>query len=282
MKTIFETFKKSIYNPEFYRTAADTNLGDILRYYTKAVFILAIFATAMFSIILVPQGVRFVKYTAPSLVREYYPADLTVRIEKGEASTNVTEPYAIVGKGGTLEALKTTGLENILVIDTTRDFNTRVFEDYKSVALLTKSEVVTRDSGGRITIQELRGMPDATIDQNTMLGLVEKVRTSLGVIVPVGIFAALIILFFGYVIYLIPLFLFALIPFFLAKLRKIPLTYGGAYKMSIYAVVPGLVLKTLLNISGFFFVPAYLSLLIFMLVIFTNMRKEEQSTLFNQ
>lgn len=124
-------------------------------------------------------------------------------------------------------------------------------------------------------------MTDATIDQTMLLGWVEKIRSALVYIVPAGIFVTIIILFLGYVVYLIPLFLFALIPFFLSKIRKMPLTYRGAYKMSIYAVVPGLVLKTLLNISGFFFVPVYLSLLVFMLVIFINMRKVEQPTLFS-
>lgn len=280
MKTIFETFKKSLYNPEFYRAAADANIGDILRYYTKAIFALALFATAVFAVILVPQGVRFVRDVAPSLVREQYPAELTIHIEKGVASTNVAEPYVVAGKNGTREVLKKDGIENLLVIDTTQDFNIKAFEDHKTLILLTKSQVITRSTAGRATIQDLRGVSDANIDQATLLGWVEKIRTALVYIVPMGIFATLVILFFGYVVYLAPLFLFALIPFFLAKIRKMPLTYGGAYKMSIYAVVPGLVLKTLLNISGFFFVPVYLSLLIFMLVIFINVRKVEQPTLF--
>lgn len=280
MKTIFETFKKSLHNPEFYRAAADTNIGDILRYYTKAIFALALFATAMFAVILVPHGVRFVRDIAPSLVREQYPAELTIHIEKGVASTNVDEPYVVAGKNGTRDVLREGGIENLLVIDTTQDFNIKTFEDHKTLVLLTKSQIITRSNAGRATIQDLHSVSDATIDQATLLGWVEKIRMALVYIVPMGIFATLIILFFGYVVYLIPLFLFALIPFFLAKIRKMPLTYSGAYKMSIYAVVPGLVLKTLLNISGFFFVPVYLSLLIFMLVIFINVRETEQPTLF--
>ena len=281
MKTLFETFKKSIYNPEFYRTIADTSLSDTLRYYMKAVFALALFATTIFAFILVPQGVHFMRDTAPSLVREQYPAELTIRIEKGIVSTNVTEPYIIAGKNGTREMLKENGVENLLVIDTTQDFNTKTFDEYKTLALFTKSQIVTRNNSGRATIQDLRGVTSATIDQTTLLGWVEKIRAALVYIVPAGIFVTIIILFLGYVVYLIPLFLFALIPFFLSKIRKMPLTYRGAYKMSIYAVVPGLVLKTLLNISGFFFVPVYLSLLVFMLVIFINMRKVEQPNLFN-
>ena len=281
MKTLFDTFKKSIYNPEFYRMAPEANTGDILRSYTKITFVFALFATVMFSIILVPQGVRFVRDIAPGLVAEHYPRDLTVRIEKGEASATVVQPYIIAGNNTTREVLKENGLENILVIDTTHDFNTKTFDDDKTFILLTKSQVVTRNNNGNITIQSLREIPDMTIDQATLLSLVEKIDAALIYIVPVGIFVTLIILFFGYVAYLIPLFLFALIPFLLAKIRKIPLTYRGAYKMSMYAVLPGLALKTILNIGGFFFIPAYFSLLVFMLIIFINMREVEQPTLFN-
>ncbi|HAT68760.1 MAG: hypothetical protein A2481_00985 [Candidatus Yonathbacteria bacterium RIFOXYC2_FULL_47_9] len=281
MKTLFETFKKSIYNPEFYRTAADVPLGDTIRYYMKVVFGLALVATTIFAFILVPQGVRFMRDTAPSLVREQYPVELTIRIEKGIVSTNVTEPYIIAGKNSTREVLKESGVENLLVIDTTEDFNTKTFDEYKTLALFTKSQIVTRNNSGRATIQDLRGVTDATIDQAMLLRWVEKIRSALVYVVPVGIFVTIIILFLGYVVYLVPLFLFALIPFFLSKIRKIPLTYRGAYKMSIYAVVPGLALKTLLNIIGFFFVPVYLSLLVFMLIIFINMREAEQPTLFS-
>lgn len=282
MKTLFQTFKKSIYNPEFYRMAPDANTGDILRSYAKITFVFALFATVMFSAILVPQGVRFIRDIAPALVAEHYPADLTVRIEKGEASASAIQPYAIAGSNSTREVLKESGLENILVIDTVNDFNSKVFEDYKTFILLTKSQIVTRNNNGNTTVQSLKGMPDMVIDQPALLSLVEEIHAALIYIVPVGIFVTLIILFFGYIAYLIPLFLFALIPFFLARVKKVPLTYGGAYKMSMYAVLPGLALKTILNVGGFFFVPAYFSLLVFMLVIFINMREVEQPTLFTE
>lgn len=281
MKTLFLTFKKSMYNPEFYRAAAEANTGDVLRSYTKITFVYALFATVMFSVLLVPQGVRFIRDIAPVLVTEHYPADLTVHLEKGEATASVVQPYIIAGNNATREVLKENGLENMLVIDTTHDFSSKAFDDYKTFALLTKSQVITRNNEGNTTIQNLRGIPDMVIDQAGLLSLIKKIHAALIYIVPVGIVMTLIILFFGYIAYLVPLFLFALIPFFLAKVRKVPLTYSGAYKISMYAVLPGLALKTILNIGGIFYLPAYFSLLVFMLVIVINMREVEQPTLFN-
>lgn len=281
MKAIFETFKKSLHSPEFYQRVASASFSEALRYYIKVIFILAAVATVAFSVLLVPRGVRFIRDVAPSLVREYYPADMVVTIENGQASTNIAEPFIVTSKGVARDILREDGLDNLLVIDTGHELNIKMFEDYKTLVLLTKTEVVTQNRKGNITIQSLRNTPNTVINQTELLVFVEKIRAGLPYLVPVGIVVTLISVFFGYVIYLIPLFLFALIPFLLAKVKKISLTYGGAYRMSLYAVIPGLVLKTILNISGFFFVPAYFSLLVFTLVIFINMREVEQPTLFN-
>lgn len=86
----------------------------------------------------------------------------------------------------------------------------------------------------------------------------------------------------GYLMYLILLLLLALIPKSIAYLKKMPLSYASAYKMSLYAIIPALALKTLLNILGVFFLPAYFTLLVFMLVIAVNMREKEEPTLFTK
>ncbi len=280
MKNLFKTFQKSLYGPEFYHGIALAPFKDALRYYLKFTLLLAIFMTIAFAVLLVPQGVRFVKEEAPALVKKYYPEGLVVTVIKGEASSNVTEPYIIPAEGVAKEALQGSTIENLFVIDTQNEFNKKTFESYKTFALLTKGEIVTQYDIGRISIQDLSGVTNFVISEDVLLAWVEKVRTSLSVFVPASIALTFIVIMTGFVLYLVPLLLFALIPFFLAWVKKIPLTYGGAYKISMYAVIPGLILKTILNASGFFFVPAYLSLLVFMLIIFTNFRKKEQISLF--
>ena len=51
--------------------------------------------------------------------------------------------------------------------------------------------------------------------------------------------------------------------------------------MSLYAIIPALALKTLINIFGVFSMPAYFTLLVFMLVVAINMQETEQPKLFN-
>lgn len=280
MKTTFETFKKSIYDPVFYRAAASEPLGGIFRYYAKATLLLSVIMTIGLGFLLGPAIVSFVKIGASELVKSYYPVGLVVTIEKGEATINMPEPYIVSGRGDTLVALKKQGLENLLVIDTQHEFEKKTFEEYKTIALLTKTEIVTRSDNGQTTIQELRRMPATTISQDFLLSWVEKVRGKLGYIVLGGAVAAFVAIALGYMVYLVPLLLFALIPFFIAWLKRAPLSYGGAYQMSLYAIVPALVLKTLLNLFGIFFLPAYFTLLVFMLIIALNMREVEAPTLF--
>lgn len=280
MKAIFETFKQSVYNPIFYQNALTAPMSGIVRYYVKCSLILSVMMTIALGASLIPQGVAFVKDSAPEMVKNYFPAELTIHIEKGLASVNVPEPYIIAGKDGTQSILKEQGLENMLVIDTKHDFDMNKFEEYKTFALITKSEIVTQSDQGQITIQDLRIFPNVAINQEWLLSWVEKTNNSIGYIVLVGLVGTFIAMLFGYLKYFIVLLLFALIPLFIAYLKDITLSYRNAYKISLYAIVPALALKTIINIFGVFSIPAYFTLLVFMLVIAVNMREKEEPTLF--
>ncbi|MCK9345179.1 MAG: DUF1189 domain-containing protein [Candidatus Pacebacteria bacterium] len=279
MKTIFETFKKSIYNPAFYQEAANAPLGEIVKYYVKAISVLTVFLVVVISIFLIPQGISFVKERAPYLVKAYYPQELSVHVEDGIASANVPMPY-IVSLKSLSKATTTGAIENMLVINTSEDFDKNKFEEYKTFALLTKNDLVTRDNGGAITIQSLKPMPTTTIDQSVLLGWVATTQDYLWKIATFVFVASLLLVFSGYIMYLIPLLIFALIPKFVAYIKRTELSYASAYKMSLYAIVPALALKTLLNVMGIFFLPSYFTLLVFMLIISINMRNVEQPTLF--
>lgn len=280
MKTIIETLKNSVYNPSFYQSATKEPIRTIISYYSKATLILTAAMTLVLGVILIPQGIVFVKERAPSLINTYYPTGLIVHIEKGLATANVPMPYIIPVKQMTGVAPVVDAVQNMIVIDTTRDFEKKTFDNYKTYALLTRTEIVTQSDKGQITIQDLRGAPTTTISQEVLLSWVKKISNSLLVIVFLGVIITFIIIAFGYLIYLIPLLLFAFVPFVIAWLKKTPISYIEAYKISLYAIIPALVLKTLINLMGVFFMPPYFTLLVFMLIIAVNMREEEAPTLF--
>lgn len=282
MKTILETFKNSFYNPDFYRNIAQVSWPDAFRTYFKFTLFLSVVFTIVAGFLLVPQGVMFVRENASSLVKKYFPTELVVTIKDGQASVNVPVPYVVPINPTQGSAFSNAALKNVFVVDTQNEFNKKTFEDYQTFALLTKDELVTQSTTGQVVIQQLRAAPDMTVTQNSLLGWVEKIRASLVYIVPAGLIATILVTLFGFALYLIPLFLFALIPFFLAWIKKINLSYADAYKLSLYAVLPGLVLKAVLNAAGYMSVPESLNLLVFLLVIALNMRTIEEPTLFNQ
>lgn len=257
-----------------YREASEAPLRSSLRYYMKAVSLLALVATFAFAVFSVPQGVRFMKEEALPLIAEKYPANLEVTIKNGEASSSTASSTVIAGEKKILNTLfGNEVVENILVIDTERDYERGAFDAYHTFALLAKHDLVVRGGEGRVTVQSLRNVPDMTISTTTLTSFVKMVNGTLPIFVVISLVVVFVLLFLGYVIYLIPLALFALIPLFLAWTKHFPFTYRGAYKMSVYAVIPGLALKTLFNVGGVLFVPAYFSLLIFVLVIFLVMKK---------
>lgn len=278
MKTIFETFKKSIYGPSFYQNAAGAPFATAFRYYVKFSLFLSIVLTIYLALTLVPAGVAFVKNRAPDLVKSYYDKTLVVKIERGVASADVPMPYFVPLKSTPGES---TSMQNMLVIDTTKEFDRKKFEEYKTYALLTKTDIITTNDNDQITIKSLRTLPSITVSQDVLLSLVQKINDSMGYIVSFGVLATFLVVFSGYFVYLIPLLLFSLVPKVVAYLKKTPLTYASAYRMSLYAIIPALAVKTLLNIMGVFFLPEYFTLLVFMLVIAVNMRDaEEEPTLF--
>lgn len=280
MKNLYNTFKKSIYNPAFYQEVTNASLSDTLRYYAKSVLVLSMVMTIGFGIFLGVAGTTFIRKYAPDLVKNFYPPALAIHIENGQSTANVSMPYAVPVKNFINATTTDAGMQNLLVIDTTHDFDKKAFDGYKTYALLTKTELVTTDSDGRVTMQSLRGIPTVTISQTVLLYWIEQIRHYLGIIIAVGVIAMFVLFMSGFLAYLLVLFLLALIPLLIAWIKKTPLSYGGAYKMSVYAIVPALVVKTALNLLGLLFLPAYLTLLVFMLVIAINMRNETEPKLF--
>lgn len=277
---MFETFKKSIFSPEFYRAVGETPLAGGLRYYVKCSLFLSLVSVGMFSVALIPYGVHFVRDRAPLLIKEYYPAELVMRVTNGVISVNVPEPYIIPTKEITRHAFKDWRFKNLVVIDTQSDFSKKTFDAYETFALITKREVVTSNINGRVTIQEIPVMANTLIDRDILLAWVGKVGSIIMYLIPLGVALLFLVFLLGYILYLVPLLIFALVPLVVARVKNIPLSYGGAYRMSLYAVVPAVTLTAFLNIWGVSSVSVHLIFLLFSLIILVNLRTPEQPKLF--
>ncbi|MBI4130198.1 DUF1189 family protein [Candidatus Roizmanbacteria bacterium] len=112
-------------------------------------------------------------------IDEVFPEDLTITIKKGEASTNVTEPYYLTISKQTLEELfqqshivsQSQSKFRLISLNTTGSIED--FERQQSYAMLTKKNLVYMDDG-ETKIQSLSSVPDMMITRNYMHEFIEK------------------------------------------------------------------------------------------------------------
>ncbi len=244
----FETIKSSIYSPSFYRSVADGSEVRPFRYYFKLSLLLAVVFSVILSFKAVPEIKKFLDETRAS-IEQNYPKDLEVKIEKGIATTNAKEPFFVKFPETTVKVnTDMPDVENILVIDTKNSFSLEQFQNYKTVALLTKDSVVSIDRNDKVTITLLKSIPDFTLNYENLTkwlmktDQVKKIATySLPVLIFLGVFLA-------YVFKLVYLFFGALLVYVVAKIKNINLSYKKSYHIALYAVT----LPTLLSVLAFF------------------------------
>ncbi len=272
MKNLLDVLRDSFYNPRFYRDIAQVPMKEAFRFYAKLSLLLSIATTAVMTLIYVPQGVSFIRDYAPQFIETHIDADLVLTLEDGNVSVNVPEPHIISAQG-----MYGMGESNLLVIDTTKPFSLDDFRAYNTLVLVTETEIVTRGNYGEIAIQSTQTLKDTTVSRATLEESLATAERYLPLFVVGFVLVALLIVLASFAIFLVPLLLFATFPYFLGWIHKTPLSYKAAYTMSLYAIAPGLVLKSLLNSLGFFFFPTYLNLLLFLIIVAINMAHHDRA-----
>ena len=229
------TIRKSIYDVDFYITAKTNSSTAALKYYTLfilcAAFIIAIPIYVSFGIIS-----SQIKETGDIRTRvlALYPDELVLNFQNGHMTSNVEEPYAIPVPS---EFAKKTP-KNLIVINTSGSITPADFDRYDTLAILGGDAIWTRDTQkDKIEIQRFDQFGKASVIINKEKATewtdiafrIGKIFiTILLVFLPLIIFVALWI---GYLAYLL---FGACIIWLVAKLRKVDLTYGQAYKLGLY------------------------------------------------
>lgn len=176
-----------------------------------------------------------------SLVEEVYPQELEIKIEKGLATTNVTEPYYLVVRQSTLEnylsltddnAGSTTKIR-LLAIDTKG--KAEDFERYQALVLLTEKSLVYFQDG-RINVQPLREMPQLTINREVMTNLIKELNQNNWLVVGVK-FLVVIMPFFillGAFLSLLFIWLFlAVIIWLMKRINQLNLGPGQIFRLTV-------------------------------------------------
>jgi len=240
----WKTFKSSIYDPVFYSELRQHNFLFSLKYFYTLVLFLALGATLVFGFIFVPLASVFVNSIGPAVV-DYYPDDLVLNIEGGQASINKPEPYFFKVPDKLPKEIKEKGIENILVVDTKSDYSADKFAEYKTISLLTKDSIIYKGDKDAITIEPLKKFPDFTLEKKDIIswaGKASSVTKYLPIVLVGTIFFISLVVLSSHLGYLL---IAALLIFFLAKIRKVNLSYWESYRIGMHAITLPLIISAL-------------------------------------
>lgn len=227
-----QSLKSSVYDPKFYAGIKKQSLGQALKYFFFLILGLTILNTLILSYELgvkVPQEIRnFVSQMANS-----YPADLEVKIENGKVVTNAKQPFFIPFPQG--ENINNESLNNFLVIDTETPYSAPQFQQYKTLAWLTKDSLFYQNNDYSQRSIDLSDVQNVTINRSFVQNILNQISPWFNAIGPVLILTVFIGLYIGFIFNLIYFLLLAVLIYFLASIFKWGLNYGASFRTAIYA-----------------------------------------------
>lgn len=167
---------------------------------------------------------RFVEVEAPRMTARIP----VVTIENGRLSLEKPQPYTIPDPD--------TG-EPLVVIDTTGEIAS--LEQTPARALITETHALIRKSAVETRIFSFQGVESFTLDQDRVLGWLERIRKYLApALYP-------FVVLFTFIGRAIQALVYAAIGLVFASLYKSRRTYGELLRLSVVAMTPGILIRTL-------------------------------------
>ena len=269
LASLIETFKRSIYDLDFYAELSKRSFRFAFLYlYVLLAISTGIFLikTTIFLFPKLPQVDSFVQKVRYS-VKTSYPTDLVVTIKNGELQTNVSEPFYINFPQELNR--KELGSYHIIAIDTSASLEN--FYRYRSMFLLTKNAVVTPDENNGFKVTPFQKNLNLRIDRDTYEIFVAKIEQYLNFVKPLVIYGGLLFLIIGPWIgawigmfgKIILVFFVSLLLFVLAKSVRANLRFASIYKMSLFGLTLSIIISTFQSLipspvdymSGYWFGP---------------------------
>jgi hypothetical protein len=253
----FKTVKESIYSPTFYATVPKKTFGSAFKYFVLLALLVAVFSAIRMEPVFfktVPQWIDdFTKNAA-----EIYPNDLVVNVIDGQVSINQPEPYLIPVPANLKEDMNKAGIFNLLVVDTVTPFSAGQLDEYGALAWLMEDGIAVKSNqrNGEVRTYSLSQARDFTIDRQKVDELFTKLQPyakfAINFSGPILFVFFVIAVFIGGLFRMVYLLLFAVVTYVVGKLLKVKLTYGQAYKVSMYAVTLGILIDLVLMFVGAF------------------------------
>lgn len=276
MTRLFQKIKSSVYDPQFYSQIKHQKLTSTLKYFFLFILLLTATNTLILSYelgIRVPKEIK--NFIDQSIIS--FPQDLEVNIDDGEVITNAAEPYFVPFPQSNSQY---NGLNNILVIDTKTSYSSTQFNQYKTLAWLTKDSLFYQNREFDNRSLDLSKFDNIKINRQFVEDLVAKINPWLNLAGPILILAVFIGLLLAFSFNLTYFLFLALFIFFLSSIFKWGLNYSASYKTAIYsstlAFLVDLVLFNTGAYTGFFGFP-FLFTLTALCVATINLQNAEKS-----
>jgi len=245
LKTFFYSFKKSLFEPKYYKDVAKVSFWFSFKYLWFLLFILIIFK----SIFLGGQYLKSRPQIQPEVNRlltyaeNFYPRGLELKIRNGQLSTNVKEPYTFY-----LEKNQWQTDRHLLIIDTKGSIEN--YPNYNVYILATKNAVVYPSKSrnnqiGETSVFYFRDLKqDFTLNKNiydNFLNVVRPYTYRILFFVDYIVLAFLFLfLIFGSLFWvggtMFGLLFLTLLVWIVNLIFKKQYSYGSLYKMDMHAV----------------------------------------------
>ncbi len=268
IKAFVRRLNDTFNNPSFYEQSITESREKAM----SLLFWVNVFAASVFAVtVLINVIPSMIDFAKGNYVSEVYPDGLQVDIKGGAVSINEPVPYYLPTPGALME--EGDDMENLLVIDTTEDLSVDTIKSYNSLAVLTKDSLYFAKDENETRVFSLDESEDLTITEDKVISWSKiAIKWAYVAIIPFTLMMIGLIAGFSFIYYIVISFALALIPLLIGKARKLPITYRSAYIISLYALVPVVMIDIVTTLFGLLTLPFWLTVVIFSVVVILNLR----------
>ncbi|MDO8521626.1 MAG: DUF1189 family protein [bacterium] len=273
MKQLIEHIQKSIYGPAYYQELLTKPFSFSWKYFSAFALLVALFLTVVISVPLVPKVIDATRSFPPAFFA-YYPDELEIRIDKGAASTNVTEPYILpIPPALKKEIGADDAFQSFVVIDTKTPFSMGEWKAYKTFVWIGKEQVALVDDEGGVSIESFGKQMDLVVNEGVLKGAEEVLRPFYKFAAPLVVLGIFLGLLIGLSVNFLYLIFGAALIFLLGRFMKQRWSYGASYRIGLHAITLPLLVKTILGATDLdALAPPYLFTAIMLAVVYVNFK----------
>ena len=185
MKNFLKSIKKSLSDKSFYQEIAAGQEQTKVRYMFGLATIATLIILSLFTITSYTHMIPELR----TIVTENIKPDLVLTLKSGELSLNQPVPYAF-----------TQSSKNMIVIDTNASTTFDALDTYKTAVFINKTNLILRKSSGEVRLIPLKGMPDFTLTQASVLHMIDVGARYLWILVLIAFIPVLLLEFLGIIL----------------------------------------------------------------------------------